>query len=130
MKHTLKQVFSSTRFVIGFAIFMFILLTVIIYPALCKSRSAGASSVRGLSSSPGSTSTFMTALVPMPYTLKLEDAAAKRIAGKLGDEERLAIGNGLSLMAFLKTRSTVADTEKLLDQWVNNYDPTEKHPSG
>ena len=36
MKHTLKQVFGSTRFVIGFAIFMFILLTVIIYPLFVR----------------------------------------------------------------------------------------------
>ena len=30
-----------------------------------------------------------------PYTLKLDDADTKRIAGKLGDEERLAMGEWL-----------------------------------
>ena len=32
MKHTLQQVFGSPKFVVGFIIFMFIILTVIIYP--------------------------------------------------------------------------------------------------
>jgi peptide/nickel transport system permease protein len=34
MKHTLQQVFRSPKFVIGFSIFMAILLTVIIYPLI------------------------------------------------------------------------------------------------
>ena len=33
----------------------------------------------------------MTALVPRTYTLNLDDAAAKRIASKLSDEDRLAM---------------------------------------
>ena len=32
MKHTLQQVFHSGKFVVGFSIFMVILLMVIIYP--------------------------------------------------------------------------------------------------
>ena len=39
MKHTLQQVFHSGKFVVGFSIFMFIVLTVIIYPLIVKEAS-------------------------------------------------------------------------------------------
>jgi peptide/nickel transport system permease protein len=61
-----------------------------------------------------------------PYTLKLEDAAAKRIANKLDDEDRLAIKEWLVAYGTPENEIDSADTEKLLGQWVNNYDPTEK----
>ena len=34
MKHTLRQIFHSPKFVIGFSIFMAILLIVIVYPLI------------------------------------------------------------------------------------------------
>ena len=34
MKHTLQQIFHSPKFVVGFSIFMAILLIVIIYPLI------------------------------------------------------------------------------------------------
>ena len=69
---------------------------------------------------------FMTALVPQPYTLNLDDAAAKRIASKLSDEERLAMKEWLVADGIPENEIDIADTEKLLDQWVNNYDPNKK----
>ncbi len=36
MKHTLQQVFRSGKFVVGFSIFMTILLTVIVYPLIVR----------------------------------------------------------------------------------------------
>ncbi len=41
MKHTLQQVFHSPKFVVGFIIFMFIVLTVIVYPILVKAKPLG-----------------------------------------------------------------------------------------
>ena len=125
MKHTLKQVFSSTRFVIGFAIFMFILLTVIIYPLFVSADPLGIIG-EGTFFAPGIYVSVYDSLDSTPYTLKLEDAEAKRIAGKLGDEERLAIKEWLVAYGIPDNEIDSADTEKLLGQWVNNFDPTEK----
>ena len=36
MKHTLQQVFHSGKFVVGFSIFMALLLIVIVYPLIIK----------------------------------------------------------------------------------------------
>ncbi len=36
MKHTLRQVFHSGKFVVGFSIFTFILLMVFIYPLIVR----------------------------------------------------------------------------------------------
>ncbi len=36
MKHTLQQVFHSPKFVVGFCIFMFIVLMVIVYPLFVR----------------------------------------------------------------------------------------------
>jgi peptide/nickel transport system permease protein len=61
-----------------------------------------------------------------PYTLKLDDAAAKRIANKLNDEDRQAIMEWLVAYGIPEIEIDITDTEKLLDQWVNNYDRTVK----
>lgn len=125
MKHTIKQVFSSSRFVIGFSIFMFILLTVIIYPLFITADPLGIIG-EGTFFEPGIYVSVYDSLDSSPYTLKLEDAAAKRVAGKLGDEERLAIKEWLVAYGIPENEIDSADTEKLLDQWVNNYDRTER----
>ncbi len=41
MKHTFQQVFRSAKFVIGFAIFMALLLIVIVYPLFIKDSPLG-----------------------------------------------------------------------------------------
>jgi len=125
MKHTLKQVFSSPRFVIGFSIFMFIVLTVIIYPLFVRAEPLEIIG-EGTFFEPGIYVSVYDSIDSSPYTLKLDDAAAKRIAGKLGDEERLAIQEWLVAYGIPENEIEIQDTEKLLDQWVNNYDPTEK----
>jgi peptide/nickel transport system permease protein len=127
MKHTIKQVFSSQRFVIGFTIFMFILLTVIIYPLFISADPLGIIG-EGTFFEPGIYVSVYDSLDSRPYTLKLEGAAAKRIAGKLGDVERLAIKEWLVAYGIPEDEIDSADTEKLLDQWVNNYDRTERIP--
>ena len=34
MKHTLRNIFHSSKFVVGFAIFMFLLVMIIVYPLI------------------------------------------------------------------------------------------------
>jgi peptide/nickel transport system permease protein len=127
MKHTLKTVFSSTRFVIGFAIFMFILLTVIIYPLFVHADPLGIIG-EGTFFEPGIYVNVYDSIESNPYTLKLEDAAAKRIANKLGDKERQDIKEWLVAYGVPEEEIDVENTEKLLGQWVSNYDRTEKIP--
>jgi hypothetical protein len=89
MKHTLRKVFRSGKFVTGFVhLHDDLMLIVILYPAHHRSR-RWRSSVRAPSSRPASTSTSMTASGAPHYTLNLDDAAAKRIASKLNDDDRL-----------------------------------------
>ncbi len=125
MKHTLQQVFSSTRFVIGFAIFMLILLTVIIYPLFVRADPLEIIG-EGTFFPPGVYVSVFDSIGSSPHTLKLEDAAAKRIANKLGDQERLDMKEWLVAYGIPETEIDSADTEKLLEQWTDNYDPTEK----
>jgi len=125
MKHTLQQVFRSPRFVIGFSIFMFIVLTVIIYPLFVRADPLEIIG-EGTFFEPGVYVSVYDSIGSSPYTLKLDDAAAKRIDSKLGDEERLAMQEWLIAYGIPENEIDIQDTEKLLDQWVNNYDPTEK----
>lgn len=125
MKHTLKQVFSSTRFVIGFVIFMFLLLTTIIYPLFVSSDPLGIIG-EGTFFPPGIYVSVFDAVGSEPVTLKLEDAAARRIAGKLGDQEREDIRDWLVAYGIPESEIDIADTERLLEQWASNFDPAER----
>jgi peptide/nickel transport system permease protein len=58
----------------------------------------------------------------------LDDAAAKRIASKLNEDDRLAIKEWLVKAGIPENEIDTADTEKLLDQWVTNYDPKKNVP--
>jgi peptide/nickel transport system permease protein len=123
MKHTFQQIFRSSNFVIGFAIFMAIVLTVIIYPLIVTNPPLEIIG-QGTFFKPGIYVNVYDSIDSPPYTLNLDDAAAKRIADKLGDEERLAIKEYLMAVGIPEDEIDTADTEKLLDQWTNNYDST------
>jgi len=127
MKHTLQQVFRSPRFVIGFSIFMFIVLTVIVYPLIVRAEPLEIIG-QGTFFPPGIYVNVYDSMDSPEYILHLDDAAAKRIANKLNDEDRQAIKEWLAAYGIPENEIDIQDTEKLLDQWVNNYDPTEKIP--
>lgn len=124
MKHTIKQVFSSPRFVVGFIIFAIIVLTVIFYPLVVKTDPLEIIG-EGTFFPPGIYVSVYDSMDSSPVTLKLKDAAAKRIANKLGDQERGDIKEWLAAYGIPENEIDSADTAKLLEQWANNYDPTE-----
>ena len=62
------------------------------------------------------------------YTLNLDDAAAKRIASKLNEEDRLAMKEWLVASGIPENEIDTTDTKKLLDQWANHFDPKKKIP--
>src|SRR3990170_2365961 len=90
MKHTIRQVFRSGKFVIGFAIFMAILLIVIVYPLIITDPPLAIIG-QGTFFEPGVYVNVYDSIGAPHYTLNLDSAAAKRIASKLSDEDRLAM---------------------------------------
>lgn len=127
MKHTLRQVFRSGKFVVGFCIFMFILLTVFLYPLFAKDAPLTIVG-QGTFFPPGIYVNVYDSLSSPKYILKLDDAAAKRMTSKMSEEDRLAIKEWLVGYGIPENEIDTTDTEKLLGQWVNNYDSKQKIP--
>ncbi|MCK4472003.1 MAG: ABC transporter permease [Anaerolineae bacterium] len=125
MKHMIQQVFRSPKFLFGFSIFMAVLLMVIVYPLFVTNNPLEIIG-QGTFFEPGIYVNVHDSIGSPHYTLNLDDAAAKRIASKLGDEDRLAIKEWLMAAGIPEDEIDIENTEKLLDQWVNNYDPTQK----
>ncbi|WP_374687614.1 ABC transporter permease, partial [Promineifilum sp.] len=121
MKHTLRQVFRSGKFVTGFVIFMAMLLTVIIYPLIVT---GGPLDIIGQGTffPPGIYVNVLDSMSSPSYTIMLDDAAAKRIASRLGDEDRTAIREWLVGAGIAADEIDIANTESLLGLWVNNFD--------
>ena len=122
MKHTLRQIFRSGKFVVGFSIFAGIMLIVLIYPLIIKDRPLQIIG-QGTFFEPGIYVSVYDSIGAKPYTLNLNDAATKRIANKLNEEDRLAIKEWLVADGIPESEIDITNTEKLLEQWVNNYDP-------
>jgi peptide/nickel transport system permease protein len=123
MKHTLQQVFRSGKFVVGFSIFVTILLIVTVYP-LFITDSPLAIIGQGTFFPPGIyVSTFDSVNSPTTYTLNLDNAVAARIASRLSNNDRIAMKEWLVADGIPETEIDLADTKKLLDQWETNYDP-------
>jgi peptide/nickel transport system permease protein len=122
MKHTIRQVFRSGKFVVGFSIFTALLLVVIIYPLIIKDSPLVIIG-QGTFFEPGIYVNVYDSIGSTPYILNLDNAAAKRIAGKLGDQERLDIKEWLVADGIAENEIDITNTEQLLDLWVNNYDP-------
>ncbi len=125
MKHILRQIFHSTNFVIGFVIFMAILLTVIIYPLIISDPPLGIIG-QGTFFEPGTYVSVYDSVGAPTYTLNLSDAVSKRIASKLDDQKRLDMQSWLVANGMPENEIDIADTKKLLAQWEANYDPQKK----
>jgi peptide/nickel transport system permease protein len=126
MKNTLRQVFHSGKFVVGFVIFSFIVLTVIIFPWLVNTPPLGTVSQGGEQGSflpPGLYVNVYDSINTTPYTLLLDDAAAKRLASKLSEDDRQAIKEWLVAVGIPENTIDTTDTKSLLDLWASNYDP-------
>lgn len=125
MRHFLSQIFHSPKFVVGFSIFMAMLLMVIIYPLFVKDPPLTIIG-QGTFFPPGIYVSVFDSVGSTRYTLMLDNAAANRIASKLGDEERLAIKEWLIADGIPENEIDIADTHKLVDQWVESYDPNKR----
>jgi peptide/nickel transport system permease protein len=123
MKHTLQQIFRSPKFVVGFSIFMFIVLTVILYPLFVRAEPLEIIG-QGTFFPPGIYVNVYDSIGSSPYILNLDDAATRRIASKLNDEDRQAMKEWLISYGIPENEIDIQDTESLMNLWENNYDPT------
>jgi peptide/nickel transport system permease protein len=125
MRRTIRQVFRSGKFVVGFSIFVFILLMVFLFPLFVRDAPLKIIG-EGTFFPPGIYVNVYDSLSSPTYILKLDGAAEKRIASKLSEEDRQAIKEWLVGYGIPESEIDTANTEQLLDQWVNNYDPQKK----
>src|SRR4030042_4344139 len=131
MKNTLRQVFHSGKFVVGFSIFMLIVLTVLICPLFVKTpplKTISQGSIQGSFLPPGIYVNVYDSLGTAPYTLLLDDASAKRIASKLSNTDRQALKDWLVAAGIAENTIDSTDTKSLLDLWTSNYDPKKNLP--
>jgi len=128
MRHTLKQIFRSGKFLVGFVIFMTIVLMVLIYPLFVTNPPLDVVS-RGTFLPPGIYVNVYDSLNASPhYTLILDKAASRRIASKLRPEDRAAMHEWLVAMGVAEDEIDTEDTGGLLDLWKNRFDPTARIP--
>ena len=125
MKHTLRQVFHSVKFVAGFCILVALLLLIAIYPLFVKGDPLAIIG-QGTFFPPGTyVNTYDSIYAPNTYTLNLKDAAANRIAQRLPEKDREEMKTWLVAYGIPEEQIDVNDIKALLDIWFENYDPNE-----
>ena len=122
MKHLIRQIFHSGKFVVGFVIFVAILLIVLIYPLIFRYPPLDIIG-QGTFFPPGIYVNVYDSMISTQYTLNLSDAAAKRLSSRLSDADRLAMKEWLVAFGIPEGEIDIADTAKLLDQWNKNFNP-------
>lgn len=121
--HTFRQVFQSTNFVIGFVIFVALLLLTIIYPLFISADPLGIIG-QGTFFPPGIYVSAYDTINTEPYILRMQNATAKRIASRLRFDDRVAMQEWLIAAGVPEEQIDIEDTAALLDLWTENYDPT------
>lgn len=127
MKHTLQQIFHSGKFVIGFAIFAAMLLTVIIYPLLITDPPLGIIG-QGTFFPPGIYVNVYDSLSSRAYTLMLPHADTRRIDSKLAQSDRVNMKTWLVEDGVPASQIDITNTTQLINQWNQYYDPNKSFP--
>lgn len=128
MLNTIKQVFHSPKFVVGFVIFVAILLTMIIYPLFCPGNPLEQIGV-GTFAAPGTYVSLYDATKSPTETLRLPDAADNRIEASLSKEDRVEMVEWFGAMGISVEGLDIEDTDAMVDLWNANYDPSVR-PAG
>ena len=126
MKNTIKQVFHSGKFLFGFVIFMFIFLTVLIYPIFVTADPLQMIG-QGNFFKPGTYVSVEESTLSKSYTLQVPREFSKLDAV-------LDIATRADIQQFLINQAGVAeseidvtDAESLVALWKANYDPNTKY---
>ena len=132
MKNTLRSIFHSGKFVAGFVIFIFLLVTIVVYPLINPGSPLEQIGV-GTFAKPGTYVSLYDAAKTSPdrerETLRLSDADDKRLAKALSDSDRVLMVEWLGLKGVDLEGIDYQDTEALLELWHANYDASFK-PKG
>lgn len=128
MKHTLRQVFRSGKFLFGFFIFITLLLIVIVYPLIIPDAPLAILG-QGTFFPPGIyVNTYDSVNASNKYILNLPDADLRRVASKLSDNDRLAMQEWLLAAGIPESEIDIENTVELLSLWESNFDPTKSIP--
>jgi peptide/nickel transport system permease protein len=128
MGHTIRQVFRSGKFVVGFTILMSVLLVLVVYPWWVPDPPLQILG-QGTFFPPGIyVSAYDASNAPVLYTLNLRDAADKRIESRLSQEDRLAMQEWLVADGLSESAIDLADTDALLALWEEHYEPDRRLP--
>ncbi len=128
MKNTLRQVFHSSKFVVGFTIFTIILLTIFIYPLINPGNPLEMIGV-GTFARPGTYVSLYDAAKAPSETFRLPGADDKRLARQLSDEDRVAMVEWFTATGVDVEGLDISDTDRMLELWRANYDASVK-PKG
>lgn len=120
MKNIVRQVFHSTRFVIGFVIFVVMLLMIIFYPLLV--RQDPLNMIGGLFYKPGTYVSVKDVVETNPYTLKMNVVSGE--LNSLTDEEKNSMVDWLVKYGNVKkSEINIKNTAGLVSMWNKNYNP-------
>lgn len=120
MKNTLRQVFHSPKFVIGFVIFMALLLTTIIYPVIVTADPLEMVG-NGNFFKPGTYVSVKDAVEGTRYTLNI-DVKAGSLDNKISAEDKEAMKEWLvKFGGIAETDIDLDDVEGLIGLWEANY---------
>lgn len=128
MKNTIRQVFHSPKFVVGFAIFAIMLLTVIIYPIISPGDPLQMIS-KGSFLKPGIYFSVYDSINTNSKTIDLPDANAKRLTNKLSDTDKVSMVQWLTAVGVPTEDIDMQDGNSLIKLWQEKYDPAAK-PEG
>ena len=128
MKNTLRQVFHSPRFLVGFTIFGLILLTMLIYPMVNPGDPLEMIGL-GTFAKPGTYASLYDSVSTETRTFKLPEADANRVNKLLSPEDRVSMLNWFALMELDIEELSIDDTDAMLALWKANFDPTVR-PAG
>jgi len=126
MKHQIKQVFKSPKFLFGFIVFFAIFITANVYPFI--SSVGPLDSISKMNFAPPGTYINVQDVVEARGKRILElDLVSKRIATALSDVEKQ------KMIDFMETYKdippgllSIDDSATLLSTWLNTYDPDER----
>ena len=125
MKNTLRQVFHSPKFVIGFSLLAATLLFLFIYPLFVKGNPLQMIGLNSFSK-PGTYVSVYDSLNTEVTTMKLPNADTNRLESKLNKDDRAAMKEWLVAAGVAEDSIDTTDTTALLQLWKDNYDPEVK----
>jgi ABC-type dipeptide/oligopeptide/nickel transport system permease subunit len=123
MKNTIRQVFHSSKFVVGFVILAFLLLMMLVYPLIDPGDPLQMIGL-GTFAKPGTYVSLYDSVGTKTSVFNLPDADANRLADMLTAEDRVNMVNWFTAAGVDITGLNIQDTTALLKLWKANYAST------